>query len=63
MLTREAEVLQGVMGAVADDNTFLAAWAEIDPNTVRGGELAITAAGSAEFGDPVTFLVVAVNPK
>ena len=63
VLPLKAEVLQGVMGAVADDNTFLAAWAAINPNTVRGGELAITAAGAAEFGDPITFLVVAVNPK
>ena len=63
VLPLKAEVLQGVMGAVADDNTFLAAWAAIDPNTVRSSELAIAAAGATEFGDPVTFLVVAVNPK
>lgn len=49
VLPLKAEVLQGVMGAVADDNTFLAAWATIDPNTVRSGELAIAAAGAAEL--------------
>ena len=55
------EVLQRVMRPVADDYAFLAAGAAINPDAVRQIEFPIALAGAAKLGNPVTFLVVAVD--
>ena len=49
VLPLKAEVLQGVMGAVANDNAFGAAGAPVHPDAVRQIEFSIALARAAEL--------------